>query len=153
MLNKMSEAQRSMLQAAAKREDRLLEPPGKARGAVAKSLAAKLIDAGLVKEIKASNCTPVGRRDAATGDAFALKLTAKGLKAAGTEEPKGSKNRLLPAEAEAAPTKERAQTSTCPRHIQGGPTEDKPRDLAFSSTARAPRSGSKIGEVLCRLGR
>jgi len=53
MLNKMSEVQRSMLQAAAKREDRLLTSPANARAAVVKSLAGKLIDAGWVKEVEA----------------------------------------------------------------------------------------------------
>jgi hypothetical protein len=97
MLNKMSEAQRSMLQAAAACEDRLLQPPGNARGAVAKSLAAKLIDAGWAKEINASNGAPVWRREAGTGGAYALKLTAKGLKAvAASEGHDGSENSSLP---------------------------------------------------------
>jgi hypothetical protein len=104
MLNKTSEAQRSMLQAAAAREDRLLQPPGNARGAVAKSLAAKLIDAGWAKEIKASKGAPVWRREAATGGAYGLKLTAKGLKAvaAASEGPDGSENSSLRTAAEMA---------------------------------------------------
>lgn len=61
MYNEMSHAQRLLLQAAAAREDRFLQPPGTARGAVTKSLAAKLIDAGWAKEIKASNGAPVWR--------------------------------------------------------------------------------------------
>ena len=67
MLNKISETQRSMLQAAATREDRLLTPPAKARAAAVKILAGKLIDAGWVKEIKARNGAPVWRKDEASG--------------------------------------------------------------------------------------
>jgi hypothetical protein len=98
MLNKMSETQRSMLQVAAARDDRLLQQPGNARGAVMKSLAAKLIDAGWVKEVKASNGALVWRRDVATGGAYALKLTTKGLKAAvaAGEGPDGSENSSRP---------------------------------------------------------
>ena len=81
MLNKISEVQRSMLQAAAKREDRLLTSPANARAAAVKSLAGKLIDAGWVKEIKARNGAPVWRKDATSGETYTLKLTAMGLKA------------------------------------------------------------------------
>jgi hypothetical protein len=80
MLNEMSEAQCLMLQGAAARKDRFLEPPAKARGAAAKTVAGKLIDAGWAKEITAPTGAPIWRKDAASRDAFTLKLTAKGLK-------------------------------------------------------------------------
>src|SRR5450631_4401340 len=51
MLNEMSEARRLMLQAAAAREDRLLQPPANARGAAEKNIAGSLVDAGWAKEI------------------------------------------------------------------------------------------------------
>jgi len=153
MLNKMSEAQRSMLQAAAAREDRLLQPPGNARGAVRKSLAAKLIDAGLAKEIKASNGAPVWRRDAVTGAAYAVKLTAKGLTAvaAANAGPDGSETSPLPTAAQMAALKAPARRSALSVGAQVVTTESKSKDVASTTTARAPRSGSKLGDVLARL--
>jgi len=153
MLNKMSEAQRSMLQAAAVRADRLLQPPGNARGAVAKSLSAKLIDAGWAKEIKASNGAPVWRREAATGVAYALKLTAKGQKAvaAASERHDGSENWSLPTAAEVAQPNTPVRKSGTSLRAQGATTESKPSNFASTTTARAPRSGSKLGHVLARL--
>ena len=82
MFDKMSDAQRSMLQAAAAREDHFLSPMANARAAAVKAFADKLIDAGWAKEIKARNGAPVWRRDKASGDSFSFKLSAKGLRAA-----------------------------------------------------------------------
>jgi len=81
MVHEMSEAQRLVLRAAAARADRLLQPPTNARGAAARAIAGKLIGAGWAKEMMALNGAPIWRRDAASGIAFSLKLTAKGLKA------------------------------------------------------------------------
>src|SRR4051812_10738033 len=82
MFNKMTEAQLSMLRTAATRNDLLLTPPANARTGAVKSLAGKLLDAGWVKEVKARSGAPVWRKDLASGAGYALKLTAKGLKAA-----------------------------------------------------------------------
>src|SRR5437763_11161241 len=81
MFNKMTEAQRSMLRTAATRDDLLLTPPANARTAAVKSLAGKLLDVGWTKEVKARSGAPVWRKDMASGAGYALKLTAKGLKA------------------------------------------------------------------------
>jgi hypothetical protein len=153
MLNKMSEAQRSMLQAAAARDDRLLQPPKSARGAVAKSLAAKLIDLGWVKEIKASNGAPVWRREAAPGGLVALKLTAKGLKAvaAASEGPDGSESSSASTAPEMAPPNAPVRTSALSLRAQGATIESKPSNGAATTAARAPRSGSKIADVLARM--
>jgi hypothetical protein len=82
MLKKMSETRRSMLRAATTREDRLVTPAAHTRAAAVKTVAGKLIDVGWVKEIKARDGAPVWRKDAASGEIYALKLTAKGLKTA-----------------------------------------------------------------------
>jgi hypothetical protein len=153
MLNKMSEAQRSMLLAAAARDDRLLQPPKSAPGAVAKSLAAKLIDLGLVKEVKASNGAPVWRREAATGGLYALKLTVKGVKtvAAASEGPDGSENSSRSTASEMAPPDAPVRKSSLSLCAQGVRTDSKPSKVASTTTARPPRLGSKIGDVLGRL--
>ncbi len=60
------------------------------KGAAAQKGAARLITAGLVKEIKAKTGAPVWRRNAETERSYALKLTAAGLKAsAGRRSPTG----------------------------------------------------------------
>ena len=75
---KLSDTQLVMLSAAAQRDDRSLTPPEKLKGVAAHKVAAKLIAAGLVKEVKAKAGTPVWRRDEQAGQSYALKLTAAG---------------------------------------------------------------------------
>jgi hypothetical protein len=85
MSTKLTAAQLLMLSAAAQREDRILAAPPKLKGGAAQKVAATLIAAGLVKEIKAKAGAPSWRRDAETGQSFALKLTAAGRKASATD--------------------------------------------------------------------
>ena len=58
MFNEISEAQRSMLEAAAARQDRLLQLPAHLRGGAAKKVVAKLIGVGWIKEVKALKDAP-----------------------------------------------------------------------------------------------
>lgn len=153
MFHEMSEAQRLMLQAAAAREDRFLQPPTNARGAAARAIAGKLIGAGWAKEMMALNGAPVWRRDAASGNAFSLKLTAKGLKAVAGS----SKDSAGPAKAsvavvgeKAAPKKPTRQTEHLPAVRTAGSSDDIQIEAA-AATARAPRAGSKLGSVLDML--
>jgi hypothetical protein len=76
MTIKLTDAQHQMLSAAAQRDDRILAMPPNLKGGAAQKVAAKLIAAGLVKEVKAKSEEPAWRRDAESGQAFALKLTA-----------------------------------------------------------------------------
>ena len=78
---KLSDMQRELLSAAAKREDRLLAIPSQLKGAAAQKVAAKLVAASLAKEVKAKAGAPVWRRDAETEQAYALKVTAAGVTA------------------------------------------------------------------------
>jgi len=154
MLNKISEARRLMLQAAAERKDRLLQPPANARGAVAKTVAGKLIDAGWAKEIKAPNGAPVWRKDAASGELYALKLTAKGLKAveAENEGAVGAERSSVSATAEKAALKTPARRSARPARAQTAATAaDDPRGAISGTVASAPRASSKLGRVLDML--
>jgi hypothetical protein len=150
LINEMSEAQRLMLQAAAAREDRFLQPPTNARGAVARTIAGMLIDAGWAKEMRALNRAPIWRRDAASGSAFALRLTAKGLKAVAgsSEESAGPAKPSVTVVAErAAPKKPSRQTGHLPVVGTGGSSEGMQIEAA-ATAARAPRAGSKLGSVL-----
>ncbi len=78
---KLSGTQLALLGAASQREDLLLTAPKGARLAQARKAAAKLIEAGLVREVKAKKGAPVWRRDEEAPCDYALKLTATGLKA------------------------------------------------------------------------
>jgi hypothetical protein len=78
---KLTDTQIVMLSAAAQREDRCLAAPRKLKGGAAKKVAAKLIEAGLAKEIKAKPGAPVWRQEEQAGLSFALKLTAAGPRA------------------------------------------------------------------------
>lgn len=160
MVNKMSEAQQSMLQVAAACEDRLLQLPGKARGAVAKSLAAKLIDAGWAREIKAPNGAPVWRRDAAAGIAYALKLTAKGVKlaiaaseagAASGVGPDGSGRPPFAAGAEQSLPRTPSRKSTPSARAPVSKSEGKASDIVPPTSLRAPRPGTQLGDVVDQL--
>jgi hypothetical protein len=150
MSHEMSEAQRLMLQAAAAREDRFLQLPMNARGAAARTIAGKLIDAGWAKEMRALNGAPIWRRDAASGNAVSLKLTAKGLKAfsRSSEESAGPIKASVTVVAEkAAPKKSMRQAEHLPVLRTPGSSDDVQIEAA-ATAARAPRAGSKLGSVL-----
>jgi hypothetical protein len=82
---KLTDTQLMMLSTAAQREDRCLELPKNLKGNAAQKVAAKLLTAGLVKEIKAK-AGAVWRRDDETGQSYCLKLTAAGLKAIAVDD-------------------------------------------------------------------
>jgi hypothetical protein len=78
---KLTETQIALLSAAAQRDDRCFAVLANLKAGAAQKIAAKLIGAGLAKEIKAKPGTPVWRQDEGAGQSYALKLTAAGVKA------------------------------------------------------------------------
>ena len=78
---KQSDAEFATISAAAQREDRCLAPPPKLKPAVRQKVAEKLIEAGLVREVRAKPGMPVWRREEETGIEYSLKLTAAGARA------------------------------------------------------------------------
>jgi hypothetical protein len=78
---KLTDTQIVLLSAAAQRDDRCLLAPRNLKGGAAQKVAAKLVDGGLAKEIKAKPGAPVWRQDEQAGISFALKLTAAGARA------------------------------------------------------------------------
>src|SRR4051812_17673456 len=82
---KLSDTQRLMLSAAARREDRYMTRPASLRGAQIAKASETLDSAGYVREVRAKASAPVWRQDGETGAAFALKLTAAGAKAVAVE--------------------------------------------------------------------
>jgi hypothetical protein len=119
-----------MLSAAAQRDDRILAMPPNLKGGAAQKVAAKLIAAGLVKEVKAKSGEPAWRRDAESGQAFALKLTAAGLKASATD---------------VGPVANTTTETEAPK--------DSAADASNAPVASAPRDGSKISQVIGLLQR
>ena len=130
MTIKLTDTQLLMLSAAAQREDRFLMMPPNLKGVVAQKIAAKLIAAGLAKEIKAKTGAPAWRRDAETEQSYALKLTAAGLKA-GTIDNGEVANKTTGTE---TPNDSAAVASKAP-------------------AAPAPRDGTKISRVVELLQR
>jgi uncharacterized protein DUF3489 len=159
MFNKISEAQRSMLEAAAARQDRLLQLPADLRGGAAKKVVAKLIGVGWIKEVKAIRDAPVWRRDAANGGAFALKLTAAGMKTITT----AGDDRAVANTAVESVTVEKTAPVEPPRHPRRSGTgaerqandtaalRDRARVAGVSPAVRPPREGSKLDRVLAML--
>ena len=82
-----------------------------------------------------------------------MKLTAKGLKAvaAANDGPDGSENSPLPTAGETASPKAPAQKSALSVSAHVVTIESKSSVVASTTTARAPRSGSKLGDVLATL--
>ena len=149
MLDTMSKAQRLMLREAAKREDRFLQPPANARAAAVRTLAGRLIEAGWVREIKTRNGAPIWRKEA-SGETYALKLTAKGLKAATAmiEAPDGEGAPLV--------TPAVKRTGTPARRAARLPRAPAPAPDALGGQPSpiqtcAPRPTSKLGRVLDML--
>src|ERR1700755_1322912 len=83
---KLTDTQRVLLGAAARREDLCLVALPTLKGATAQKVASKLIAAGFVKEVKARAGGPIWRRDEESGASYALKLTAAGAKAIAVDE-------------------------------------------------------------------
>src|SRR5271157_2608579 len=83
---KLTDAQFAILSEASQRKDRCLIAPKTLKAAAALKVAAKLLTAGLVREIKAKAGMEIWRRDEETGQAYSLKLTDAGLKATAIDE-------------------------------------------------------------------
>ncbi|THD49932.1 MAG: DUF3489 domain-containing protein [Bradyrhizobium sp.] len=89
MPTRLSETQRTLLNAARQRKDQCLTLPTGAKLAQVRNMATKLKATNLVKEIKAKADAPVWRQDKSAGQFYSLKLTAAGLKAIAASEAAG----------------------------------------------------------------
>jgi hypothetical protein len=82
---KLTDTQLVLLSAAAQRDDRGVELPPNPKRGVARKSATKLVEAGLVEEVRARGTLPVWRRDEGKG-AMALRITRRGLTAIRVED-------------------------------------------------------------------
>ena len=141
---KLTDTQFAILSEASQRKDRCLIAPSTLKGGTAQKLAAKLLTAGLVREIKAKTGKEAWRRDEETGQAYSLKLTDAGLKAIAADE-----RELQPA----------PSTAVLPNTNEGPPKATTAANMAAARsataapTATAPRQGTKIARVIELLQR
>ena len=84
-MSKLTDTQLVTLSAASQREDRGVVLPPNLKGGAAQKLVAKLIELGLVEEIRARGDLPVWRRDD-DNRPMALRITKRGLKAIAVED-------------------------------------------------------------------
>jgi hypothetical protein len=141
---KLSDMQLVMLSAAAHRDDRCLVAPPNLKGGATQKVAAKLIGAGLAKEIRAKPEAPVWRRDEQTDQPFSLKLTAAGARA--------TAHASSTCDAMKEGLGEGVEFVTAPNSEMGHQTTGEiPAPGALSLSA--PRDGSKLARVLELLQR
>ena len=153
---KLSDKQRELLSAAAEREDRLL--PSQLKSGAAQKVATKLVAAGLVKEVKAKTGAPIWRRDEATEQAYALKLTAAGANAV---EAHGKIESEMVGATVSAPSPDDQPARRASRARSDAPTPEEnaaqesraDQDLVGASEPswRPPRAGSKLDRILGML--
>jgi hypothetical protein len=140
---KLTDTQLAILSVAAQRKDRCLIAPKTLKAAVAQKVAAKLLTAGLVREIKAKARMEAWRHDEATGQAYALKLTEAGLKAIAVDERCS----------QSIPTK-----GVSPNTNDESSNANRGADMAAAiaraaRTSPMPRQGTKIARVIELLQR
>jgi Protein of unknown function (DUF3489) len=138
---KLTDTQLVMLSAAAEREDRCLVASPRLKGGAALKVANKLISAGFVEEVEADARALIWRRDNETGRAYALKLTAVGVKAIGLDDGVGSEN----ADNETGAIENRGQVAVSSEVATGdAPEPNEPTSVG----PIAPRGGSKLAQVI-----
>jgi hypothetical protein len=141
---KLTDTQLAILSAASQREDRCLIAPKYLKGGAAQKVAAKLLAAGLAREIKAKTGMALWRRDEDAGRAYSLKLTAAGLKATAVDggdwQASAHKGATPDANEDASKSKKAANLAATP-------------GAAATPTSPAPRHGTKIAGVIELLQR
>ena len=135
MSAKLTDTQLVMLSAATQRDDRCLVASANLKGGTAQKVAAKLIAAGLAKEVRAEAGTPVWRRDEQAGQSYSLKLTAAGAKAIAIDD-------------SSSPDEGTEDGGQCE---QAASTE--PVIARLARVPSAPRDGTKLAQVIELLQR
>lgn len=140
---KLTETLLAILSAASQRGDRCLIAPSTLKGGAAQKVAARLLTAGLVREIKAKAGMEAWRRDDETGQAYSLKLTDAGLQAIAAEE-----RGLQSMPSTGVPT-----TNDGASEAKTGANVTAARSATAAPTSPAPRRGTKIARVVELLQR
>jgi hypothetical protein len=141
---KLTETQLLMLSAAAQRNDRYLVAAPNLKAAAAQKIASKLIDADLVREIRAKMGAPVWRRDDDAGLSYALRPTTAGANAIAIDESSepghvydddDSRENL-------APARSSSEAHSAPDPSSAGENGTAPR------RSSSPRGGTKLAQVV-----
>lgn len=151
--SKLTDTQIMILSAASQRADRRLVAPTNLKGAAAHKALAKLLAAGLVREVKAKPGTEAWRRDKETGGSYALKVTAAGLNAIVVEDDEAGVAEA--AEVLAVDSGEAARAdAVAVLPIVAERAEVAPGiPLTVAAMTSEPREGTKIAAVIAMLGR
>ncbi len=157
----LTDAELVAMSAAARRDDRCLEPPQNAKPAAKQKLAKKLAAAGLAREVKAKTGMAVWRRDEAAGQNYSLKLTAAGLKAievdVGDGQGEPSSEAPISADEVQANVAHPSSTTTpgfaTPTTTATVASATEAADATIAPTPAAFREGTKISKVLELLQR
>jgi hypothetical protein len=144
-MSKLTDTQLVTLSAASQREDRGIVLPPHLKGGAAQKLVAKLIELGLVEEIRVRGDLPVWRRD--DEKPMALRMTKRGLKAIAADETDN--------ESGAAKQPEAADQNT--EGAEAKPARKKRRGSGAESGAedreRGSRANSKQAQIIALLQR
>jgi len=136
----LSDTQIALLSAASRREDHCLIAAKTLKGGALTKVAAKVLDAGLVRELKARAGMAIWRRDEG-GQALSLKLTAAGLKAV-----RASSESAVAAKRSPRSTKDPSKSK---KAVEGA----KKSNATTSPFSSAPREGTKLAHVIALLQR
>jgi hypothetical protein len=111
-----------------------------------KRAAGKLLSEGLVQEVRAHKDAPVWRRDEDSDLAFALKLTAAGLKAiaCGADEQQETAGQISSSDA--------VESESMPGGIDARDAGARVEAIRESARPRIPRAGTKISNIIDMLG-
>ncbi len=143
---KFNGTQLVLLSAASQRDDHCLVPPAGPKRAQGQRAIAKLIEAGLLKEIRAKAGAPIWRRDDESGQTYALKLTAAGARAIAVDE-------ATPSLSVAEPRSDAPIVSVDPKPETGSDTAALIDEKTSRFAPTSPRGGTKIAQVIAQLER
>jgi DNA-binding MarR family transcriptional regulator len=138
MTVKLTDAQLVMLSGASQRESLCLTAPAKMKGAVLSKMSEKLVTLGLVREVRVKAGMPDWRREE-SGQSFALKLTAAGLKAIAVDD--GSEETI---------ERSKAMQSQPPLEETG---VSRPEAVGEHAKTLTPQASSKLARVIDLLQR
>jgi hypothetical protein len=147
---KLSDTQLILLSRASQRPDQCAEIPGNLKGAVAQKFVAKLLDGGLIEEIRAEADMPAWRKG--EDGAFALRVTDKGLStiSAGEVAPPAAGNGFAaPAVVDGAPS----PTKHKPARKPPGPKPKEGRPVPNRKSGANQKGSSKQDLVIGLLSR
>ncbi len=147
---KFTDTQLVILSAASRRDDRGIVLPTKLKGGAAQKLVAKLIDHGLIEEVRARGDLPVWRRDD-DNRAMALRITKRGLKAIAVEDDPGDQaTEGEPATLENAPKASRAPDAKRERATSRSDNDTGENAIAAAPGDQGRSKQARIIELLVR---